>query len=52
LGDGRQDDRSVFSPPPGLTVSVFKSVLALKQKNKIVVVYILSTRTPEVFPYL
>ena len=30
LGGGRRDDRSVFSPPPGLTVSVLLSVLALR----------------------
>jgi len=29
LGGGRRDDRSVFPPPPGLTVSVLTSVLAL-----------------------
>ena len=30
LGGGRRDDRSVFLPPPGLTVSVLLSVLALR----------------------
>jgi len=30
LGGGRRDDQSVFSPPPGLTVSVLLSVLALR----------------------
>ena len=29
LGGCRRDDRSVFSPPPGLTVSVLTSVLTL-----------------------
>jgi len=29
-GGGRRDDRSIFSPPPGLTVSVLLSVLALR----------------------
>jgi len=38
LGGGRRDDQSVFLPPPGLTVSVLLSVLALRTKNKIVVV--------------
>jgi len=41
LGGGRRDDRSVFSPPPGLTVSVLTSVPALRpKKNKIVVVVV------------
>ena len=40
LGGGRWDDRRVFSPPPGLTVSVLTSALALRPKNKIVVVAI------------
>jgi len=39
LGGGRRDDRSVFSPPPGLTVSVLTSVLPLRpKKNNVVVV--------------
>ena len=29
LGGGRRDDRSVFSGPPGLTVSVLTSALVL-----------------------
>jgi len=33
LGGGRRDDRSVFSPPPDLTVSVLLSVLALRLKK-------------------
>jgi len=33
LGGGRRDDRSVFSPPPGLTVSVLTNVFALRPKK-------------------
>ena len=42
MGAGRRDDRSVFSPPPGLTVSVLTSVLALRPKNKIVIVAVVA----------
>jgi len=42
LGDGRWDDQSVFSAPSDLTVSVLTSVLALRRKNKIVVISILN----------
>ena len=37
VGGGRRDDRSVFSSPPGLAMSVLTSVLVLGLKNKIVV---------------
>jgi len=32
LGGGRRDDQSVFLPPPGLTVSVLRALLALRSK--------------------
>jgi len=38
LGGGRRCGWSVFSPPPGLTVSVLTSLLALRPKIKIIVV--------------
>ena len=40
LGGGRWDDRSVISPPSGLTVSVLTSVLGLRSNNIIVVVVV------------
>jgi len=33
IGGGRQDDRRVFSPPPGLIVSVLTSVFAIRPKK-------------------
>jgi len=37
LGGGRQDNQSVFSPPPGLTASLMKTLMALIWPNNKIV---------------